>query len=104
MKITYIPLAKAKEMLAEASSTRELTPIQASALRHLSKFSKVEADTAEKMCEELISLGLEQDIAVKIVDIMPSTLDELRTVVYPHVQNLDAEKGEKILAILQKSR
>jgi DNA-directed RNA polymerase subunit F len=104
MKITYIPLAKAKELLTEASVSRELNSIQASALRHLNKFSKVESKDAEEICDKLVSLGLEQDLAVKIVDIMPSSVDELRAVIYPRIQNLDAETGEKILAVLQKSR
>ncbi|MEM0127596.1 MAG: hypothetical protein QXO03_00720 [Thermoplasmatales archaeon] len=104
MKITYIPLAKAKDLLSEASSTRKLNPVQESALRHLKKFSKIDAKTADEMRDELISLGLEQAVAVKIVDIMPATADELRAIVYPQIQNLDAALVEKILGILQKNR
>ncbi|MEM0130469.1 MAG: RNA polymerase Rpb4 family protein [Thermoplasmatales archaeon] len=104
MKITYIPLSKAKELLIEASSTRELNSVQESALKHLKKFSKLEGEVAERVCDEFVSLGLDRAVAVKIVDIMPGTIDELRAVIYPQVQNLDASLGEKILETLQKSR
>lgn len=102
MKIDYIPLAKAKELLNGASKERELNEVQASALKHVSKFSKVSADKAAKLQKELVALGLEDIMAVKVIDIMPANLDELRSVLYPHIQNLDQELGNKIVETLHK--
>lgn len=104
MKINYIPLAKAKELLNDASKERELNDVQASALKHVSKFSKVTADKAAKLQKELVSLGLEDMLAVKVIDIMPANLDELRSVLYPHIQTLDTDLGNKIIETLHKSR
>jgi DNA-directed RNA polymerase subunit F len=104
MKITYIPLAKAKELLNDVSKERELNEVQASALKHVSKFSKVSAEKAAKLQKDLVALGLEEMLAVKVTDIMPSNLDELRTILYPHVQNLEPELGNKIIETLHKSR
>ena len=104
MKITYIPLAKAKELLNDASKERELNEVQASALKHVGKFSKVTAEKAAKLQKDLVSLGLEETLAVKVIDIMPANLDELRTVLYPHIQNLDQDLGNKIIENLHKSR
>ncbi|MEM0133778.1 MAG: hypothetical protein QXU18_00910 [Thermoplasmatales archaeon] len=104
MKIKYIPLAKAKELLVDASKERELSEVQASALKHLGKFSKVPVNKAEKLQKDLVSLGLEEMLAVKVIDIMPSNLDELRSVLYPHVQNLEQDLGNRIIETLQKSR
>ena len=102
MKIDYIPLAKAKELLNGASKERELNEVQASALKHVSKFSKVSADKAAKLQKELVALGLEDIMAVKVIDIMPANLDELRSVLYPHIQNLDQDLGNKIVETLHK--
>ncbi len=104
MKINYIPLAKAKELLTEASKERELDEVQTAALKHVSKFSKVSADKAAKLQKELESLGLDEMLAVKVIDIMPTTLDELRSILYPHVQNLEQDLGNKVIEIIQKSR
>ena len=102
MKIDYIPLAKAKELLNDASKERELNDVQTSALKHVSKFSKISADKAAKLQKELVALGLEDIMAVKVIDIMPANLDELRSVLYPHIQNLDQDLGNKIVETLHK--
>ncbi len=102
MKINYIPLAKAKELLNDASKERELNDVQSSALKHVSKFSKVSAEKAEKLEKELVSFGLEEVLAVKIIDVMPANIDELRSVVYPRIQTLDQELGNKIIEALHK--
>jgi DNA-directed RNA polymerase subunit F len=102
MKINYIPLAKAKELLNDASKERELNDVQSSALKHMSKFSKVSAEKAAKLEKELVSLGLEELLAVKVIDVMPANIDELRSVVYPHIQTLDQELGNKIVEALHK--
>ncbi len=102
MKINYIPLAKAKELLNDASKERELNDVQSSALKHVTKFSKVSAEKAAKLEKELVSLGLEELLAVKVIDVMPANIDELRSVVYPHIQTLDQELGNKIVEALHK--
>jgi DNA-directed RNA polymerase subunit F len=102
MKINYIPLAKAKELLNDASKERELNDVQSSALKHVSKFSKVSAEKAEKLEKELVSFGLEEVLAVKVIDVMPANIDELRSVVYPRIQTLDQELGNKIIEALHK--
>lgn len=104
MKINYIPLSKAKELLTGVSKERELNEIQSAALKHVSKFSKVTAAKADKLQEEVISLGFEEMLAVKIVDLMPANLDELRSALYPRVQNLDESLGKKVIELLNKSR
>ncbi len=105
MKINYIPLAKAKELLNDASKERELNDVQTSALKHVGKFSKLSAEKAAKIQKELVSLGLGEMLAVKVIDVMPANMDELRSVLYPHIQTLDQDLGNKILETLQnKSR
>ena len=46
---------------------------------YVSKFSKVDAEIAEKLVEKLVKeFGLEEDEAVEIVNCFPKTVDELR--------------------------
>lgn len=104
MKINYIPLSEAKELLEEESRKRELTELQKAALNHASKFSKLHAKEAKELQKELISLGLTEQAATKIVDILPSNVDELRTILYPSIQNLDADLANKIMETIGKFR
>ncbi len=104
MKINYIPLSEAKELLEEESSKRELTELQKAALNHASKFSKLHAKEAKELQKELISLGLTEQAATKIVDILPSNVDELRTILYPGIQNIDADLANKIMETIGKFR
>ena len=95
-------LNSAKELLNDASKERELNDVQSSALKHVSKFSKVSAEKAAKLEKELVSFGLEEVLAVKVIDVMPANIDELRSVVYPRIQTLDQELGNKIIEALHK--
>jgi DNA-directed RNA polymerase subunit F len=104
MKINYIPLSKAKELLESESKKRELTELQKSALNHATKFSKLTAEKAVALQEEIISYGLSEQMAAKIVDILPANIDELRSIVFPGIQNLDNEIANKILEAIGKFR
>ena len=104
MKITYIPISKAKDLLMEASRNRELTDIQNTALKHSAKFSKLTIKKATELEEELVSAGMPEPVAVKIVDILPATVDELRSILFPTIQNLDLEQGTRILELVNKYR
>ncbi len=104
MKVNYIPLSKAKELLESESKKRELTELQKSALNHATKFSKLSSEKAVALQEEIISYGLTEQMAAKIVDILPANMDELRSIVYPAIQNLDTEIANKILEAIGKFR
>lgn len=104
MKVNYIPLAKAKELLENESKKRELTELQKSALNHAAKFSKISPDKAVTLQEKIMALGLSDQMAAKIVDILPANIDELRSILYPAIQNMDAELANKILETIGKFR
>lgn len=104
MKVNYIPLAKVKELLENESKKRELTELQKSALNHAVKFSKLSPDKAVALQEQLISIGLSDQMAAKVVDILPANIDELRSITYPVIQNLDAELANRILETIEQFR
>ncbi len=104
MKITYVPASVAKEYLEELAKNSELNEVQKETLKHLQKISKLKPEDANKLKEELMGLGLSEFVSVKIVDILPENIDVLRTVVYPHITNLDTELGNRILELISKYR
>jgi len=73
-----IPIPKVKELL-ESMDEDELDPFQRRTLDYAVKFSKINADKAEGLIADLIrSYSLEREIAVQLVNCMPSSVEELR--------------------------
>jgi DNA-directed RNA polymerase subunit F len=76
--------------------------IQKRTLDYTSKFSKTTPDQAKKLRKELESeCGLTPEEAVEVVNIMPKTLEELRTFTSGWRKLLPTETLEKILKILK---
>lgn len=58
-----------------------LTPIQQRVLDYVSRFSKVDPDDASKLISILTSdFGVEHELAVQLVDIMPQSVEEIRSI------------------------
>ena len=75
--------------------------IQKRTLDYTTKFSKAEADAAKKLRKELVSeCGLSEEEAVELVNVMPKSMEELRTFTSGWRKLLPTETLEKILKIL----
>jgi DNA-directed RNA polymerase subunit F len=75
--------------------------IQKRTLDYTSKFSKSTPEQARKMRKELeTECGLTEEEAVEVVNIMPKTIEELRTFTSGWRKLLPTETLEKILKIL----
>ena len=76
------------------------------ALRHLRTFSKLPADKAKKLVEELLKLPQvgKKELAVKLVDIMPRIPDEVRIIYAKERFNLTPEQIGEILEIIDRYR
>jgi DNA-directed RNA polymerase subunit F len=75
--------------------------IQKRTLDYTTKFAKVQAEEAKKLRKELeIECGLSEEEAVELVNIMPKSLEELRTFTSGWRKLLSTETLEKILKIL----
>ncbi len=104
------PLAvpQAKEIVERATEERKKLKKDLSfetrrALEHLSLFSKLSPEKAEKLLEELLDLGIKKkEIAIKIVDLVPRTADELRAIYAKERFTLSQEEIEKILETVEK--
>ena len=75
--------------------------IQKRTLDYLLKFSKATPEEARKMRKQLESdCGLTPEEAVEVVNIMPKTIEELRTFTSGWRKLLSTETLEKVLKIL----
>lgn len=87
-------------------SEGNLTSIQQRVLDYASKFSKVKPDDAPKLISILTSdFGVEPELAVQLVDIMPRSVEEVRTILRTGRWRLaSTEVFLKILEVLDSFR
>ncbi|MFY9301262.1 MAG: RNA polymerase Rpb4 [Candidatus Nitrosotenuis sp.] len=96
-----ISLAEVKEIL-EKEDAEKMDQIQRWTYDYVTKFAKVDSKTAKKMKQELKKeCGLTDEEAVEIINIMPTSLAELRAFTFGWKKLILAETLEKILQILK---
>jgi DNA-directed RNA polymerase subunit F len=96
-----ISLAEVKEILGKEDAEK-MDQIQRWTYDYVTKFAKVDAKAAKKIRQELKKeCGLTEEEAVEIVNIMPSSLAELRAFTFGWKKLILAETLEKILQILK---
>ena len=78
----YITISRAKEIMTGKANIDELSYEHGCALDYLEKFAKLNAEDAEKLVEELKELGLDEKIAIKIADILPEDIEDLKLIFY----------------------
>ena len=98
-----ITIAEVKEMLSELTEHYELTYEQNLALDHVIKFSKLDEESAKKLVEELSGF-IKKTQAIKIADIMPEDMADLRLIFAKERGSLKQEDMEKILEIVNNYR
>jgi DNA-directed RNA polymerase subunit F len=99
-----LTLPKVKNVL-ESMGEENLDQFQRRTLDYVSKFSKVDADAAEKLVEKLVSeFGLEQEEAIQVVNCMPRTVDELRVFLAGGRKIIETAKLETIVRLLEENR
>jgi len=99
-----VPIALVKELLAKV---KEKNHEQKITFEYASKFAKVSKEDAEKIREELKEAGiprLKEKHIIKIVDIMPKTVDEIKALFAKEEITISKEDMQKILDILAKYR
>lgn len=96
-----ISLAEVKEILGK-EDPEKMDQIQRWTFDYVTKFAKIDAKAAKKMKQELKKeCGLTEEEAVEIINIMPSSLAELRAFTFGWKKLILAETLEKILQILK---
>ena len=91
--------------LLESMGEENLDQFQRRTLDYISKFSKLDADNAEKLVEKLVTeFDLENEEAVQIVNCMPKSVEELRVFLAGGRKIIEASKLEAIVKLLDENR
>jgi DNA-directed RNA polymerase subunit F len=86
MKIKYITFSEAQDILHKhlnEKTAREETidDITVREYNYISSFTRLDADSAKKAVKEIMKIGdFQEELAVKIVDLMPKDLEQLRSI------------------------
>ena len=98
-----VSISEVKEIL-EKEDPEKMDQIQRWTHDYVSKFSKIDAKTAKKMKQELVKeCELTEEEAVEIINIMPTTLAELRSFTFGWKKLILAETLEKMLKIIKEN-
>lgn len=96
-KKEMISLPDVKEIL-EGKKVDEMDQIQRWTYDYVNKFSKITRKQAQKLVSELVSqCGLTEEEAVEIVNILPTTLEEIRAFTFGWKKLILTSTSESIL-------
>jgi DNA-directed RNA polymerase subunit F len=99
----YVPIPVAKRILDETAALAEGNPLVQRTYEYLTRFSKCDPDSAERAVRRLIEeVGLSELVAVNLVNIVPESVHEVRSIVEMESKVLETSKIEKILSILRE--
>ncbi|MGN6348123.1 MAG: RNA polymerase Rpb4 [Candidatus Nitrosocosmicus sp.] len=103
LKREIITLSEVQKIL-DSISLDEMDQIQRWTYDYSKKFSKTNYDTAKMMIDSLIKEGeLTIEEAVELVNVMPTSLEELRAFTFGWKKLIVTEKLERIKSILSTS-
>jgi DNA-directed RNA polymerase subunit F len=97
----HITIPHAKAMMTNKANIDELSYEHGCALDYLEKFAKLSPEDAEKLVEELKELGLDEKTAVKIADMLPEDIEDLKLIFY---KSDIPKNSEDILDIVSQYR
>lgn len=96
-----IPATKVKAILENFSENNELNYEQNVTLNHVSRFKQFSLEDTEKIIKELEEI-VKTKYAVRIVDLIPEDLADLRLIFAKEKFPIKKEEFEEILKILDK--
>ncbi len=95
-----LTIAEAHQILQKID-VEKADQIQKRTMDYTAKFSKATADVAKKLRKELESdCGLSEEESVEVINVVPKSIEELRTFTSGWRKLLPTETLEKILKIL----
>ncbi|MGB9675703.1 MAG: RNA polymerase Rpb4 [Candidatus Bathyarchaeales archaeon] len=100
-KLTIPQVKKILESMGEEN----LDQFQRRTYDYVSKFSKIDAEAAEKLVEKLVSeFGLDEDEAVQVINCAPKSVEELRVFLAGGRKIIETSKLEAIIGLLNEYR
>jgi len=98
-------LAEVAEILEDRKKEGELGFEQQATAEYSKKFAKVSKKKALEMLEDLQKIEkIKPDVAVKIVDILPKNVEQLRLILSKGRYDLTSSEIEEVLKIVGKYR
>jgi DNA-directed RNA polymerase subunit F len=102
LKLEEISLPKVRDLLELRQKRGPLESYQMAALYHASKFSKIPSEKAEGLVEALIDkFKISRAAAVQIANVLPTSIEELRTLLVKEGKVFLTEDLEKILELIR---
>ncbi len=99
-----LTLAEVKSTLAKRGKKAELSYIQRVTLDHTVKFSSLSPRTAKTLVKKLVkNYEMEETLAIQIVDIAPTTTDELASFLARSPRTYTPDETADILELLVSS-
>jgi DNA-directed RNA polymerase subunit F len=100
-KLTLPQVKKIMESIGEEN----LDQLQRRTFDYVSKFTKVDAETGEKLLQKLMAdYGLEEVEAIEIINCMPKSIEELRVFLAGGRKIIETSKLETIVKLLNEHR
>ncbi|MEA1924924.1 MAG: RNA polymerase Rpb4 family protein [Candidatus Altiarchaeota archaeon] len=107
----YIPLVEVKEILGKKErdyqeEEKEMLYEQKRALDHARRATKLESKDVKEMKKKLdeLEMGLSQEQLIKICNILPETVDDIRAVFAKERFKYSEEEIRKVIDILDQYR
>ncbi len=106
MEEEYVSLSELKVILEREKAARtDLTPEQQYALSHAAAFARIASEKVPAMVKELMEVPMMSLAnAIKIADVLPTHLDDVRAIFAKERFALSKEDAEKVLEIVNKYR
>ena len=95
-----VTLVDVKQLLTKRKKEGELSYEQKISLDYVSEFGKTAISKVHAALEKLKAEGMDERVAVKILDIMPKTKEELGLIFEKVRFDLSDAKAKKILSIV----
>jgi len=98
-----VTLSEVKDLLKERGKESELSYEQGVTLKYAEKFAHLAKTKAAKLVEELQEIdGMTREFAVKLVDVMPKTIEVFELMV-PKNAKLSEEKKKEVFNLIKKN-
>ncbi|MBE2900093.1 DNA-directed RNA polymerase subunit F [Methanothermobacter thermautotrophicus] len=100
-----VSMAEVKEILEKFGEDHELTYEQNLVLDHVTRFSRLDPERSRELVEELMDIpNIKRRHAVKIADIMPVDISDLRLIFAKERVPIKANDLPGILEVIDKYR
>jgi DNA-directed RNA polymerase subunit F len=99
-----IPMAKVKEILTDFSGQFDLSYEQNLTLDYVNKFSKLSLEDSEKLVSELEDKKIKRKLAIKITDVLPEDLADLRLLFAKESIVSKKKNMDELLEVINKYR